>query len=386
MCRSNWFFGELILKVREITDFDCLREQWNRLLKGNLVGDNVFLTWDWLFTWWNHFGEQRKPLILAIEDNSEILALAPLMLSKYNLPGFGTLKKIEFIGTRHSDYNNFIVLNQEKECLKLITNYLSDIVADWDWIEFKEIPETSENKYYLERLLSGVPSKLRMKKRFCNKCPYITLPNSFDDLMSGLTKNMRQNLNKYLRRINAKHNVELKKYDEAGFSVKEAMLVFIKLHENRWTLKGHDGAFKNDNAFRDFHMSIAERFADNNWLGLYFLMVDDEPVSAQYTFEYSQKVYYYLAGFNPQYANYSVGNLTIMFLLKRCIASGFKEYDLMRGDEQYKMLWTNTYRTTSEIRFIRKGLLSSFYDWLTWSKTIDNLAEKLNLSLTKDFV
>jgi len=371
--------------VREVDDFTSLREKWNCLLKRNLLGDNVFLTWEWLFTWWKHFGEGRKPLVLLVEDETKILAIAPLMLSKYKLPSFGTIKKIEFLGAPHSDYNNFILLEMEAECLKLITDYLFDTVTNWDWIEFKDIPETAENSDYLERLFFTVPSKLKMKKRVCNRCPYISLPNSFDRLMSGLTKNMRQNLNKYLRKINTKHHVELKKYDEAGFSVKEAMRVFIKLHEDRWILKGQDGAFKNNDAFRNFHMDVAERFADNKWLGLYFLMVDGDPVSAQYTFEYGQKMYYYLAGFNPQYANYSVGNLTIMSLLERCINNGFREYDLMRGDEPYKMLWTNTYRRTFEMRLIRQGLLSRFYNWVTWSGTLNNLARKLKLSLTKDF-
>lgn len=375
------------MRVRKLDedDFQSWKEKWNRLLKANLLGDNVFLTWEWLFTWWKHFGEGRKPLVLLVEDGNEVLAIAPLMLSRYRLPGFGAIKNVEFLGARHSDYNNFIILGKVAECLKPITEYLLDTVADWDWIEFKEIPETPENSDYLKKLFFNVPSGLKLKERVCNRCPYLSLPQSFDHLMKSLNKNMRQNLNKYLRRINAEHHVELKKYDEAGFSVKEAMQIFVKLHEKRWGLKGEGGAFKNNDVFRRFHMDVAERFATNKWLGLYFLMVDGEPVSVQYTFEYGQKMYYYLAGFDPQYSNYSVGNLTIMFILKRCIDKGFTEYDLMRGDEPYKMLWTNTYRRSFEVRLVRQGALSGFYNWITWNSTVNSLAGKLKLSLNRDY-
>jgi len=370
--------------VKEADDFQGLRKKWDVLLKNNLLGDNVFLTWEWLFTWWKHFGEGRKPLVLLVEDEDKIVAIAPLMLSKYKLPAFGTIKKVEFLGARHSDYNNFIVLKREAECLRLIIDYLMDTIADWDWIELKEIPETAENANCLETLFSYSPSKLKLKKHVCNICPYVSLPNSVDLLMKALSKNMRQNLNKYLRKINEKHHVELKRYDEAGFSVEEAMKLFIKLNEKRWESEGLLGSFKSrEDSFRNFHMDVAGLFADVGWLGLYFLTADGEPVSAQYTFEYSEKMFYYLAGFDPQYSKYSVGNLIIRLLLERCIKKGFKEYDMMRGDEPYKFLWTNTSRRNFEINFVRERWHSRFFSWVTSDDTVNSLAGRLKLSLKR---
>lgn len=375
------------MKVKETDNFQDLKETWNTLLKNNLLGDNVFLTWEWLSTWWKHFKEGRKLLILLVEDKDEILAIAPLMLSKYKLPIFGTIKKVEFLGVRHSDYNNFIVVKKAAECLRLIIDYLMDTIADWDWIELKEIPETAENANYLEALFSYSPSNLKSKKRVCNICPYINLPNSFDLLMKGLSKNMRQNLNKYLRKLSEKHRVELKRYDEAGFSVKEAMELFIKLNEKRWASEGRPGSFKSkEPSFRHFHMDIAELFADKGWLGLYFLTADDEPVSTQYTFEYEHKMFYYLAGFDPQYSEYSVGNLIMRFLLEKCITRGFKEYDMMRGDEPYKLLWTRTVRRNFEIKFVRERWHSRFFDWIISNETVNSLAEKLKFSLKRSHI
>lgn len=368
------------MKVKEVDDFQILKDDWNNLLKRNVLGDNVFLTWEWLSAWWRRFGEGRKLLLLVVEDQGEVIAIAPLMLSKYKLPALGTIKKVEFIGVKHADYNNFIILRNERDCLKLIANYLVD-VADWDWIELKEIPETEENLNYLQNLFSGAPSNLKLSKRICNICPYIPLPESFDILLKKLSKNMRQNLNKYLRRIKAHYKVEFKRYDEAGLNVDEAMRIFINLHETRWGTEESHGAFGSNPDFQDFHMKVARIFAEKDWLGLYFLTANDEPISAQYTFEYEEKIYYYLGGFDPNYAQYSVGNLTIMFLLERGIKKGFKEYDMMRGNEYYKRLWTNKYRRNLEFRITRENLRCKFYSWLTWSGLIERLADKMKLSL-----
>ena len=368
------------MKIREVNDFKSLEDEWNILLKRNVLGDNVFLTWEWLSTWWKHFGDRRKLLLLIVEEEGEIIAIAPLMLSKYKLPIFGTIKKVEFVGVRHSDYNNFIILRREAECIRLILDYLLNSVAEWDWIELKEIPETNSDAYS-NKLFLKVPFKLRLNKRVCNICPYISLPSTFDTLRSKLSKNMRQNLNKYLRRIKANYHIEFKRYDEAGFSAIDAMNIFMKLHEARWTQEGESGAFKDNPRFRDFHFEIAKTFSDKGWLGLYFLFANHEPVSAQYTFEYGDKIYYYLGGFDPRFSSYSVGNITIMFLLERGIQKGFKEYDMMRGYEFYKGLWTKNYRKNIEIRLIRRNLLCEIYNWLTCSSIVETLGRKLKLSL-----
>ncbi|MEM3697173.1 MAG: GNAT family N-acetyltransferase [Candidatus Bathyarchaeia archaeon] len=372
------------MKVKEV-DFQSLKNDWDTLLNRNILGNNVFLTWEWLSTWWKHFGEGRKLLLLIVEDKGEIIAIAPLMLSKYKLPIFGTIKKVEFVGVGQSDYNNFIILKKEAECIKFILDYLVNAVADWDWVELKEIPETSENLNYLGKVFASTQQELKLNKRVCNMCPYIPLPNSFDMLLKKLGRNMRQNLNKYLRKIKSNHRIiEFKKYDETGFSVADAMKLFTKLHEARWTAEGSGGAFKNNPCFRNFHFEVAEIFANKGWLGLYFLLVDHEPVSTQYAFEYEGKIYYYLGGFNPEYSRYSVGNLTIMFLLERGIQKGFKEYDMMRGNEPYKLFWTRNVRRNFEIRLVKKGITRKVYNWLTWSDVVNSLAAKLKLSLKMD--
>lgn len=369
------------MRIREVEDFQNLRETWNFLLKKNLLGDNVFLTWEWLSTWWKHFGKKRKLLLLVVEDRKEIIAIAPLMLSRYRLPIFGTIKKIEFVGTKHSDYNNFIILKKGTECLKFLVDYLRNTPTDWDWIELKEIPEDTKATQYLNGLFLNSPSRLKFNKRVCNLCPYISLPNSFETLLSRLKKNLRQNLRKYLRRISAEYKIEFKRYDEASFSVKEAMHKFIELHEARWNIKGKPGVFGKNALLRNFHLDIARIFDKKGWLGLYFLIANDEPIATQYTFEYKAKIYYYLSGFDPYYAPYSVGNLITMFILKRAIKNGFKEYDMLRGHEPYKKYWTTSYRKNFEVRLIRDNILSKFYNWLTWSDVINSLAGRLKLSL-----
>lgn len=367
------------MKVTEVSDFESIRSDWERILSANKFGDNIFLTVDWLSTWWKHFGGQRKLLLLMVEEDKEVLGIAPMMLSKYKLPVFGSIKKVEFLGTRHSDYNNFICCKKEAECVKSVMQYLKD-TEDWDWVELKEIPESTS---YSPLLFSESTLRLDVKERVCNLCPYVSIPKKYEILKKGFSKNLRQNLNRYQKKIRERHtNVDLKRFNEAGFSVKEAMDIFIKLHEAKWISQGKPGAFADDE-FRNFHLDVADVLNRNGWLGIYFLRADGEPVASQYTFEYSRKMYYYLGGFRPDYADLSLGNLIIMFLLNECIDRGYKEYDMMRGNEPYKLKWTNTFRRNFEVRLVQKKISSTLYDWVTWGNTVENIATKLKISLGK---
>jgi len=362
--------------VTEVDDFESIREIWCQILPLNIFGDEIFLSVDWLSNWWKHFGGKRKKLLLTLEEEGKIVGIAPLMLSRYKMSAFGSIRKIEFMGTRQSDYSNFILNRNEKDAIKSIIDYLEEH-EDWDWIELKEI---QENETYATQPFSSLSSGLDFKERVCNLCPYVTLPENFEVLKKSFSRNFRQNLNRYSKKLFRDHKVEFKRFDEAGFSVKEAMNQFIMLHQTKWHADGLPGAFADD-TFREFHMDFAQAAARNRWLALSFLMVDGEPAAAQYNFDYNNKMYYYLGGFLPRYAEYSIGNLMIMFMLEDSIKKGLKEYDMTRGDEPYKLRWTNKYRRNFEVRLVHKKMASELYNWVTWGKTVESIAIKLGLSL-----
>ena len=364
-----------ILEVKEFNDFQILKDEWNDSLKVSL-DNNVFSTWEWLSTWWRHFGEGKKLVILLIEEESRISAIAPFVYSKHNFLGLGNLKKISFVGSPESDYNSFILKERNVMFLELFLDYLTEHF-DWDYLELEDVPESGAST----GLIRGMPLKMQYRnweERQSNLCPYVPLPFSMDVFTRELGRTMRYNLKRYSSKLEREHRVELKEYDELG-SVKEAMELFFDLHQKRWESSGELGAF-NMQLFRDFHVDLAACFAEKGWLNLDFLTVDDKPVSAKYGFKYNQKFYSYLSGWDPDYSRYRVGNLSTMYEIEKCIRSHLREYDMMRGDEPYKRLWTTRARRNLELRFVRKGFSSRLYCWQTKKRRINILLSKLGVT------
>ena len=64
--------------VSDIAGLRRLRPEWNGLLCRS-PASSVFLTWEWIATWWEHFGREGDLLILAVRDESgRLVGLAPL--------------------------------------------------------------------------------------------------------------------------------------------------------------------------------------------------------------------------------------------------------------------------------------------------------------------
>src|SRR4030067_21342 len=113
----------MIIKLIENTqDFLKLQEGWNNILIKSYA-NFPFLTFEWLYNWWKHFGKDERLFILtANEDNNESpQAIAPFMLVKS--AGF---RIIQFIGTGRSDYLNFIIKGRIDDTIKAFFAYLNN--------------------------------------------------------------------------------------------------------------------------------------------------------------------------------------------------------------------------------------------------------------------
>lgn len=346
-----------MLKIKEVNEYNQfieLREKWNNTLKKSR-DDNIFLTWEWLSTWWKHYGKDRELMILLAEDKNEIVAVAPFMYSVYKLLEF-KLRKIEFMGTCHTDYCNFILAKRKAESLELFLKYLSNLT--WDCLELKEIPESAESILFMRKISqkAHIP-----QERVCGKCPYINLPASWETFFKELSGNMRRNLRRRMKRLREKYKVEFTRQADIE-SLQEAMRTFVYLHEKRWKSKGLSGSFGEDPKFCDFLLDVSKCFAERNWLNLSFLTINDKPISSALCFEYNKTLYYYHPGFDPAYSKFSVGNLLIMHLIEDSIRKGITKFDFLKGAESYKYDWTALSRNNIEVRYIRNRLFSFIYD------------------------
>ncbi|PYT14571.1 MAG: hypothetical protein DMF51_08365, partial [Acidobacteria bacterium] len=122
----------------------------------------------------------------------------------------------------------------------------------------------------------------------------------------------------------------------------------IALHTARWG--GYSRAFHTPKHLR-FHEEITRLACQRGWLRFYTLWLDGEAVAALYGFRYGSVFNFYQSGFDPLYARYSTGLVTMGLTIENAIGEGVEEFDLLQGVEQYKEHWAREVRPLGRLEF-----------------------------------
>ncbi len=335
----------VIERIDRIADFQALSAQWTSLLAHS--GSNcLFLTWEWMFSWWQQFGHDRQLAIYAGRSGDDLEVIAPFATRPPQLlrgKPWGTLEALGS-GSVGSDYLDIILrTGREREGLDRLATRLRDdrvvltvprMHADAAYV--RELAERLECGGWL---VDTAPAAV---------CPYITLAaHTWESYLDSLGREHRANFRRRLKKLQERFDVSL----DAVVTESErqhALDVLIDLHTARWKSRGGSTAFHTP-ALVAFHHSFSRLALQRGWLRLYQLRLDGAPVAALYGFRYDDTFLFYQSGFDPDFAAHGVGLVLMGLVIQQTIKEGAAEFDLLHGDEPYKFLWSGQTRQLSNL-------------------------------------
>lgn len=345
-----------LLEVRIVNaaeDFESLREDWHKVVLQS-ASSSVFLTWEWLYTWWIHFGDLRSlSIVLFSEPQGDLVGIAPLYIrAKRSI--IGPINILSLLGseTVASDYLDFIIVEgREREVLKSFFEYL-DKDRSWELIELKDIPLASVNLPLFEPFVSNKGYSLHQSVK--GVCPFIALPKRWEDFIEGLQTKKIKRLEGYIKKLKREVGFEFHKglIDD---SLEKTMGAFLELHLHRMRATNRVTHFSGEHFLR-FHLDVAARFLRRGWLTFYRLVVEGKTVSILYCFNYNDCLYFYNSGMDMNWSRYKVGNILFYFAIKDCIEKGLEGFLFLRGDEAYKYFWTKSEHKAALVHITRKDV------------------------------
>jgi len=341
------------LWVEEIDCADRLRSLepiWGDLLDRSGT-DSVFLTFEWLSTWWEHLGDGCQLRILVVKDDEQVVGLAPLMqIRHWSL--FFPVRKVLFLGIWGSDRLDFIVPDRREEFFAAVVRHLREGPPAWDVWEVEKIPEDSPN---LEALRWEVSRQGPFRHGFrpCFDSPFLPVEGSWDSyLRKPEQKKLRRTLQNRWNRLNrAGVPREIDSSDPSG--VEEVFPQLVDL--NVRAAKGRD-ALLASGARRGFYQEIARRFSPKGWLSVRALCLDDRLVAYDYSFVYKGAFIGYHTGFDPDYRALSPGKILQSQVIRSCFERGLREVDFSAGEEDYKSEWTVSFRRHVTFLVFSRGI------------------------------
>ena len=320
--------------IRDSESLEELKDTWNELLFSS-EQNCIFLTHEWISSWWKSFSEENSLEILLFKDEKGSLAgIAPFM-TKGGLDSsspYNKGKTLRFIASQEvSDYCDVITHNERREeFYENLLDYLKTNYPNLEKIELMNLKDSSPTLSFLPRL---APERgYSFSSNEIEVAPSLALPSSYEDYVASLSKKNRHELRRKLRRVESLEGVKIAKITDTK-ELQSSLMTFINLHKEGSSSKEK---FWGKKGMLDFFQEIASRFSLQKWAELYLLFYEDRIMAALLNFSYSDQILFYNVAFNKDFARYSPGLFLFNHCIKQAVSEGKKQADFLRGREKYK--------------------------------------------------
>lgn len=318
-----------ITRVETIQEFESLREQWTSLLF-QCPEKDIFLTWEWLFAWWKWLGQPEHQLwILLFHDDERLIGIAPLMLSLKRKYGVN-LNWLENIGNPECDVSTFISIEPEKTT-KAFLRYLREKQREWDVLELKQVNMSNTGNQRFIAILDSSPYGII---RTTQNHLYIPLiGDNWEAYYSRLSKNMKHNLKRRMKRLSEMGPVTIQKYSGESLTWEQFQVMLAVSEKSNFP-----DLYKSANLF-SFHKELLTFTKEFKWVQIEMLFVGDRPIAFQYGFCFNNRYEDWRGGIDKEFEILAPGKLLMMFSLEDRFKCGIEENDFLRGVYSYKLDW-----------------------------------------------
>jgi CelD/BcsL family acetyltransferase involved in cellulose biosynthesis len=313
--------------VEDSRGFAELEEEWEDLHR-QCPWATPFLSWAWLYSWWEAYGENYELRLITVRNARGLLVgILPFMIEFRNV----FVSRLLFVGTESSDYLDVIVrAGWEDKVLESGTQALKKLTC-WRIADLQQL-RAEAAAWGIHRRWDGPRTRLRQ-----NSCPVVEI-KPWDELLASLSRNLRSTTRRALRRAAADG---LQRMTADTSNIKQAAKRLVALHREAW--QGRNiGPEHFTQRYEAFIVAAAERLA-NRGLGTIseFWQDGEVLISCFLLFGRDFCGSYVLGASQNALQRYQWSSLYIWDAVEIAHGNDNSYLDLLRGEEPYKLRWSS---------------------------------------------
>lgn len=332
-----------IRHIKFLDEFESIRESWNTLFSQRDT-KTIFLTWEWLFAWWKTHLDGKDLWLITVWRDNLLVGIAPLMLvneRKYGL----RFRLLQSLGTPNADESDFLCENNDPEVLHAVFEYILQNSRQWDALLFHEQLSTTASISFIKQAVESNRLRVRLKT---NIHYHVPITGSWDTYYKSLSKNMRQNIDRRLRRTREEYEISFEFHRGPNVQWKHFETIF-EINKN--------GAFPDkyvSESERAFHRELLNLMTPQNLIEVAFLTLDGKPVAFEYGFNTNGRFEDWRTGYDQNFNKQSVGKALLYFLFQELFKQGYSDFDFLRGEYSHKQDWQPEEREFTTILAVRR--------------------------------
>jgi hypothetical protein len=320
-----------MLSIWEVNNRERLyqiKKRWDKMLFHSHC-QAPYLSLEWYLSALETIDKDRLPLVLFFKSSGEDIGLIPLVYKKLNCLGF-TYHLIGFINNACTPYQGFVYLNSFKDILTNLIRYLSRRFGTLFYLDLNEIRLTNHEYATIRELASKGLFLFDEEQKPGSR--YLILDRDFDQIINTLSRHTQKEFKRKINRLAKLGFVDLIRI-QGHAQIEYHLDRFFKFYARTW---------KGEEPHPEFYYNLCKRFESLGKLHFYGLTLDEQPIAYLICLVGKDNIYGIKTTYNPSYYAFSPGVILFYKSIENMLSiPGMREFDIGRGDEQFKREWTS---------------------------------------------
>jgi CelD/BcsL family acetyltransferase involved in cellulose biosynthesis len=333
-------------------------EEWKRLLEEG-ESKNPFSDPDWLLAWWNIYGKDYEPFILAVRTGYKLAGVLPLI--KKGRKSYGNITFMGYPQATHSD------IAARPENIPAVVFAALDFMCELKGNLYISLPGLRQGSAFCDAVEKYVEQKNMIFCEASVPSPVIRVDSS--DFQAFCRNRFSSRAMKNNRRSESRlaflGEVTIRSLDQSE------MDAAFGLHDKRWRKKLDTSGFTSDKSKQLFTRLLS--LSNSRWhakaLGLF---VSGRLIAFQYGFIYGSKyALLYKSAHDDAFKAFAPGKMIKREFIRQSIEASLNVVDLGIGYEDYKAEYTDDqviikHIILSKDSFVRRILSRIPFSTVTW--------------------
>jgi CelD/BcsL family acetyltransferase involved in cellulose biosynthesis len=292
---------------------------WDDLVRA-MPRPSPFLLHAWLLEWFRHYGGASELAVQAVFRDGALVGAFPLVHRTW-----GGLRVARFMGGEQSSLADLLIAPSEDPTTG--ATLIERASSEHDFAELFGLGVDS-------RVARAAPGRLHLFRRA--DAPVLELTPDWDaQYKAKVSSKRRSQYRRSLRQLEERGPVEFslaRSREELELALGDA----FRLHALRWEGRRDGSGFATPTGV-SFHRAALGALADQDVVRLMTMRFVGRGIAFVLAFALSERLYGYRMAFDPSFARYSPGLLTLLELLGSASHEGVRRVELLGGADPFKL-------------------------------------------------
>lgn len=327
--------------LTSLSEIKCVLPAWLKLWEGQsrcLPSTHPF----WLFTWYEQFLLDVDPLLCVWSNEDVIYTIAPMMRLRKD---HGAFKKgsILFAAYHTADYAEILASDENS-----LAHSFSTILQTFG--EGPLIFQNVRSDSATASLVKGLGKKMRIISEV--KAPYLSMEATNGQRFDSFISNKRHA--EVRRRKKLAENTGVEFFYNACLTEDEFYWFCGQsayLQKQGLEARGIISSYSDPRRVA-FYTCLLKRMSSSHLVRISYAKLGPRLLAFAVGFAINGTLYQWATAYDKECSRLALGSSLLYEIIQRGYAAGVTEVDLMKGEEEYKQIWTTGYRKVTTYQFL----------------------------------